>query len=743
MALASPSPALLSNPFSDERGADARGRKQLLCTLGPASLNERVIVRLTELGASLFRLNLSHTKLRDVARIIRMVRALTPVPLSLDTEGAQIRTGDLVQGRIRLVENSIVRSPRGRVPGDSHEFNLYPPGITDSVEVGDFVHLDADVLAQVIEVTPDGIALRVLVGGEISQNKAVTVDREIAMDPLTEKDRRIIVIGRELGIRHFALSFAHSAEDVDALRAIAGPEAVVISKIECLPGLANVRSIAERSDAILIDRGDLSRQIPLEMLPATQKRIIRDAHEVGRPVYVATNLMESMTLAPVPTRAEVNDVYNTLMDGADGLVLAAETAVGRYPIGCASMVVRLISVFDDRSRPEAALSAASPISLLVDPHGGRLVQQSAPEELVAELDRLPVLRVDAQTLRDCENIGLGHYSPLTGFMDLEALESVLRDDRLPDGTPWPSPVVLPLHGFAPARLAPGSRVGLAGLDGRVHAVLDVDSVFEVDLEDLAERWLGRTGASRGGTHALVERGNRFASGKLWLVERPASAHRRYELTPLQMRAVFAKKGWTRVLGVQAAGLPLRTEEKLQLEALEASHADGMLIAPEIGPTPGGPFRPDAILRCYQMLLEFGIYPSGRAVLGAVQRCGGLDGPRGHALEVIRLKNLGCSHIVVRGPSRGAEDAGNAVREILDRLGDLGVSILHPRPLGYDSEADDYRPLGEPGVHEASIEALAHALRSGGEAPEWLLRDFLQDQLRADLEAGLPVLRDDV
>jgi pyruvate kinase len=185
MVLSSPLPGLGSGRFSDEPSADDRGRKQLLCTLGPASLNERVIVRLTELGASLFRLNLSHTKVRDVARIIRMVRDLTAVPLSLDTEGAQIRTGDLIQGGIRLVENSIVRSPRGRVPGDSHEFNLYPPGITDSFEVGDFVHLDADVLAQVIEVAPDGIALRVLVGGEISQNKAVTVDREIAMDPLT------------------------------------------------------------------------------------------------------------------------------------------------------------------------------------------------------------------------------------------------------------------------------------------------------------------------------------------------------------------------------------------------------------------------------------------------------------------------------------------------------------------------------------------------------------------------------
>jgi pyruvate kinase len=158
-------------------------RKKLLCTLGPSSLNERVIVRLTELGVSLFRLNLSHTKVRDAARIIRFVQDLTPVPLSLDTEGAQIRTGDLVTGRIQVRENAVIRIHRQRVPGDSRDFNLYPPDIVEQFLVGDFVHIDADVLTQVVETKPEWVAMRVLSGGEISQNKAVTVERDIAMPP--------------------------------------------------------------------------------------------------------------------------------------------------------------------------------------------------------------------------------------------------------------------------------------------------------------------------------------------------------------------------------------------------------------------------------------------------------------------------------------------------------------------------------------------------------------------------------
>ena len=159
--------------------------------------------------------------------------------------------------------------------------------------------------------------LWILNGGTIGASKAITVlERDIELPPLTEKDRQAIEIGNRAGIRHVALSFANSAADVDETRSVAAPGAMIISKIECLNGLFNLSEIATRSDAILIDRGDLSRQVNVEKLPFAQKDIIRRSKQLGVPVYVATNLMESMVTSPHPTRAEVNDVYNTLIDGA-------------------------------------------------------------------------------------------------------------------------------------------------------------------------------------------------------------------------------------------------------------------------------------------------------------------------------------------------------------------------------------------------------------------------------------------
>ncbi len=151
-------------------------------------------------------------------------------------------------------------------------------------------------------------------------------------------------MGIHAGIENFALSFAHCGEDVDKIRSIVGTRNV-IAKIECQDALKNFSDISEKSNALLIDRGDLSREIPLEHIPHTQKRIIEAARQHEREVYVATNLLETMVDSPLPTRAEVNDIYNTLLDGADGLVLAAETAIGQYPVQCAEFIVRMMSTF--------------------------------------------------------------------------------------------------------------------------------------------------------------------------------------------------------------------------------------------------------------------------------------------------------------------------------------------------------------------------------------------------------------
>ncbi len=247
-------------------------------------------------------------------------------------------------------DNTIVRAHLRRVPGDDKNFTLYPPYVTSQLRVGDFISIDFNsVLVQVVATESDFVSMRVLHGGIVGQNKAVTAERPISLPPLTEKDKAALELGCEIGLNHFALSFANRGEDVAELRRIVGEHAFVISKIESRGGLDHLEEIGARSDALLIDRGDLSREVPLELLPQTQKSILQRAKRIGCRVYVATNLLESMVSMPTPTRAEVNDIFNTLTDGADGLVLAAETAIGQFPIQCASMVSKMIRGFERTS----------------------------------------------------------------------------------------------------------------------------------------------------------------------------------------------------------------------------------------------------------------------------------------------------------------------------------------------------------------------------------------------------------
>jgi len=318
-----------------------------MCTVGPASLKPRVIRRLQTLGMSLFRINLSHTPLEKVRPTLAFLQEHSTVPICIDSEGAQVRTGMFAAAAPDLKKNSLVQVYRHPICGDAQKFNFTPPATLELLQLGDLITIDFHaVVAQVMEIQSDRAVLRIRRGGRIGSNKACNVHREIELPAITVKDRKAIEIGREMGVEHFALSFANRPEDVHEMRELIGPGATLISKIESRSGIANLEEIARLSDAILIDRGDLSRQVPLEQIPARQKDIIRRVKAIGRPVYVATNLLESMVQSPVPTLAEINDIYNTLDDGVDGLVLASETAVGRFPADCAAMVMRVIAEFE-------------------------------------------------------------------------------------------------------------------------------------------------------------------------------------------------------------------------------------------------------------------------------------------------------------------------------------------------------------------------------------------------------------
>ena len=314
----------------------------VLCTLGPASLNRDTIERLQDRMVDLFRINLSHTPLEKVEETVKLIQDCTSVPVCLDTEGAQVRNGTMALGVV-VEDRQHVRLVAEKVVGTAECLTLTPATVFSELRPNSLVSIDFDgVVMLVLEAGEDWAEAVVLNGGRIGSNKAVVMDPAPLLQPLSEKDLAAIEIGRRLGVKHFALSFANCAEDVALLRKLAGPDARIISKIESKRGVRNLDAILLESDEILIDRGDLSREVPLENIPLLQKAIIRKANMAKKPVHVATNLLESMIVNSKPTRAEINDIINTLLDGANGLVLAAETAVGSHPIVAVDMVLSMI-----------------------------------------------------------------------------------------------------------------------------------------------------------------------------------------------------------------------------------------------------------------------------------------------------------------------------------------------------------------------------------------------------------------
>ena len=320
---------------------------KILATIGPSSLNEDIIKKLSLNGVHLFRINLSHTKLNDVSKVIDKISSWTDVPICLDSEGAQVRNQDMESESVHFSKDSKVKICHEQVVGDSKNISFTPNTVSKQLKVNDVIRIDFNTLTlKVIEDKGDYLLANVEVPGSVGSNKAADVDREIQLDAVTHKDKEAFKIGLEKGITNFSLSFTHSAEDVKEIRAIIGNDSNLISKIESIRGVLNLKEILPLVDQILIDRGDLSREVPIEKIPFVQRRIISYAKSRDVPVYVATNLLESMIKTSSPTRAEANDVASTLLMGANGLVLAAETAIGKYPVESVEMVNSLVEQYN-------------------------------------------------------------------------------------------------------------------------------------------------------------------------------------------------------------------------------------------------------------------------------------------------------------------------------------------------------------------------------------------------------------
>lgn len=713
--------------------------KTILCTLGPASLNPDTIRRLDQLGVGLFRLNLSHTRVDQIEGLIELIRANSDVPICLDTQGAQVRTGDLPDGVMTLKTDSTITLAAAPGSGGADEVPIYPASVIPQLEVGDVISIDFNIASvQVVATSPD-IRARVLSGGKIGSNKAAAVDRHVSLDPLTDVDKAAIELGMKLGIKNVALSFANRRVDVGQLRGVVDDDVKIISKVESRQSLDNLAGIMEATDAILIDRGDMGREVAIEYLPFVQKQVIARANAAGVPVYVATNLLESMMVNPRPTRAEANDVINTLLDGADGLVLAAETAIGSYPVGCVRMIRSLIRHHEARDGFSLDQFDSDLGSGLISPHGGRLIENFVSDVDAQSLNGLPRLEISESEMLDARQIAIGTFSPLEGFMGREALESVLAKNRLPDGTAWPMPVLLQLAaGSARADYPAGKTIALT-YQGEEQAVLAVDEAYSFELEKLANGWFGTADSKHPGAKQLLQGSDRFVAGKVSLLPQAMANREAYELTPAQARRVFESREWQRVVGFHTRNVPHRAHEYLQLTALANSQSDGIFIHPVIGPKKTGDFSGGISLKAYQLLIDQ-YYPPGSAVLGGFVTFSRYAGPREAVFTAICRQNFGCSHFIVGRDHTGVGDfyAPDASQRLFDEIGDIGIKPVFFDAVYYCQRCQNHVEGCEHGrefSEEISGTQAREVLRQGGTPPDWYIRTSVSQLIVNELANG--------
>ena len=315
---------------------------KIICTIGPSSFKKKIILEFKKLGVNLFRINLSHTKLKNLKKNIAFLKKLGIKNICIDTEGAQVRTS-IVKKRF-LKKNQYLNFNKKNKNSKKNSVGLYPPINFKSLKRNSIVLIGFENLAlRIIKNHENNFLAKVISEGYIDSNKGVHFQNHLKLNDLTNKDIKAIEIAKLLKVNYFALSFAKNKKAVLKFRKLIGKKAKLISKIESKSALKNLGGIISSSDKILIDRGDLSRYVPIEKIPIIQKKIIKKAIKSKKEVLVATNLLETMISNKIPTRAESNDIFCTLQDGANGLVLAAETAIGKYPVECVKFIKKSIS----------------------------------------------------------------------------------------------------------------------------------------------------------------------------------------------------------------------------------------------------------------------------------------------------------------------------------------------------------------------------------------------------------------
>jgi len=327
-------------------------RTKIVCTLGPATNSEKMIHRLIKAGMNVARLNFSHGSHDDHKKMIRMVRKVSaqlkkPIPILQDLQGPKLRVGKIKNGSIELIKGKNLAITTQDILGDEKAISTTYKQLTNDVKLGDTILLDDGMIQlKVKEKKANQVICQIIEGGKLSDHKGINLPGVAISQPsVTEKDREDLQFGIEQDVDIVALSFVRSPADISQVKNIIAEnkrEIMVIAKLEKSEAIQHLEEIINVSDGVMIARGDLGVEMPLQKVPSLQKKIIRLAVQKGKAVVTATQMLESMRYSSRPTRAEVSDVANAIFDGTDAVMLSAETATGDYPVATVKTMSKII-----------------------------------------------------------------------------------------------------------------------------------------------------------------------------------------------------------------------------------------------------------------------------------------------------------------------------------------------------------------------------------------------------------------
>ena len=401
-------------------------RVKILATLGPASQDPAVLAALFEAGTDVFRINMSHADHDAMRDRIRAIRALEvqfgrPIGILLDLQGPKLRVGRFVETGVDLVKDGRFTLDADPAPGDATRVHLPHPEILRALRPGHVMLIDdGKVKLRVVEATPERAVSVVEVAGRVSNRKGVSLpDTEIPVSAMTPKDRSDLDAALNEGVDWIAVSFVQRADDVAEVKKIVRGRALVMAKIEKPQAIARLDEILEMSDALMVARGDLGVEMPLEKVPGLQKRIVRMARRLGKPVVVATQMLESMIASPVPTRAEVSDVAQAVFEGADAVMLSAESASGQFPVEAVATMNRIAEEVERDPLYPGIIAAqrASP-----EPTGPDAIAQATRD--VAET--LDLKAVVAWTASGSTGLRIARERPVVPILALTPLRDTAR-----------------------------------------------------------------------------------------------------------------------------------------------------------------------------------------------------------------------------------------------------------------------------------------------------------------------------